>query len=213
MLQMAAAKAFGAGNFGKLDSLTVSMSPPDATTALLSGGGEINTRVQRAAVPASAAGKAGRHHGAQFLRRDGRPAHVHGGVDLGPVPQRQPDALQGAASRRCRRRPRSSTRTSGRRPNLWITDSKSKLALDFVDRIVSGPQVRWTMVPENTMKFAALHGDDRHAEGRAGVVARLFLSGDPRTWMGADQAAGDSAGEISHGSVTGCAHSALPMRS
>ena len=37
---------------------------------------------------------------------------------------------------------------------LWIADSRSKLALDFVDRIVSGTQVRWTMVPENTMKFA-----------------------------------------------------------
>jgi NitT/TauT family transport system substrate-binding protein len=37
---------------------------------------------------------------------------------------------------------------------LWIADSQSKLALDFVDRIVAGPLVRWTMVPENTMKFA-----------------------------------------------------------
>jgi NitT/TauT family transport system substrate-binding protein len=37
---------------------------------------------------------------------------------------------------------------------LWISDSQSKLALDFIDRIVSGPQVRWTLVPENTMKFA-----------------------------------------------------------
>src|SRR5262245_46537926 len=43
MLQMAATKAFGASNFGKLDHLTVSMAPPDATAALLSGGGEINT--------------------------------------------------------------------------------------------------------------------------------------------------------------------------
>jgi NitT/TauT family transport system substrate-binding protein len=37
---------------------------------------------------------------------------------------------------------------------LWIQDSSSKLPLDFVDAVVSGPQVRWTMVPENTMKFA-----------------------------------------------------------
>ena len=37
---------------------------------------------------------------------------------------------------------------------LWIRDSNSKLALDFVDKIVSGPQVRWTLAPENTMKFA-----------------------------------------------------------
>jgi len=36
-LEMAAAKQFGAAEFGKLDPLTVSMSPPDATVALLSG--------------------------------------------------------------------------------------------------------------------------------------------------------------------------------
>jgi NitT/TauT family transport system substrate-binding protein len=37
---------------------------------------------------------------------------------------------------------------------LWIKDTNSKLALDFVDKVVSGPQVRWTMAPENAMKFA-----------------------------------------------------------
>src|ERR1044072_7730876 len=41
-LQMAAAKLFGEKNFGKLDPLTVSMSPPDSTIALLTGTGEIN---------------------------------------------------------------------------------------------------------------------------------------------------------------------------
>jgi NitT/TauT family transport system substrate-binding protein len=40
-LQMAAEKAFGEGQHTKLDSLTVSMSHPDAQTALLSGQSEI----------------------------------------------------------------------------------------------------------------------------------------------------------------------------
>ena len=40
-LQMAAEKAFGAGQEHKLDSLTVTMSHPDAMTALLSGRSEI----------------------------------------------------------------------------------------------------------------------------------------------------------------------------
>src|SRR3954463_16681741 len=43
VLQMAAAAAFGEENFGKLDNLTVSMSPPDATIALLTGSGNIST--------------------------------------------------------------------------------------------------------------------------------------------------------------------------
>ena len=40
-LQMAAAKAFGIKEFAKLDPLTVSMSPPEATIALLKGGAQI----------------------------------------------------------------------------------------------------------------------------------------------------------------------------
>ena len=38
---------------------------------------------------------------------------------------------------------------------FWIEDVKSRLPLDKVTAVVSGPQVRWTMTPENTMKFAA----------------------------------------------------------
>ena len=37
---------------------------------------------------------------------------------------------------------------------LWIADSKSKLPLDMVGKLVVGPQVRWTLTPENTMKYA-----------------------------------------------------------
>ena len=43
VLQMAVAAAFGEENYAKLDSLTVSMSPPDSTIALLTGSGNINT--------------------------------------------------------------------------------------------------------------------------------------------------------------------------
>src|SRR5947208_9250482 len=41
LLQMAAAKLYGQANHGKYDPLTVSMSPPDATIALMSGTAEI----------------------------------------------------------------------------------------------------------------------------------------------------------------------------
>ncbi len=41
-LQMAAEKAFGEGQQGKLDALTVSLAHPDAQVALLSGASEIN---------------------------------------------------------------------------------------------------------------------------------------------------------------------------
>jgi NitT/TauT family transport system substrate-binding protein len=53
---------------------------------------------------------------------------------------------------------------------LWISDSKSKLSLDFVSSIVAGPQVRWTLVPENTMKFAHF------------MVINGMLREPPATW-------------------------------
>jgi NitT/TauT family transport system substrate-binding protein len=37
---------------------------------------------------------------------------------------------------------------------LWIADSNSKLALDKVEAILTGPKVRWTVTPEQTMTFA-----------------------------------------------------------
>lgn len=43
LLQMAAAKQFGIGNYTKLDAFTVSMTHPDAMTALLSGAGEVSS--------------------------------------------------------------------------------------------------------------------------------------------------------------------------
>ena len=38
---------------------------------------------------------------------------------------------------------------------FWIEDVKSKLPLDKVTAVISGPQVKWTMTPLDTMKYAA----------------------------------------------------------
>ena len=37
---------------------------------------------------------------------------------------------------------------------LWIDNVKSKMTMEKVAEIASGKRVKWTMVPENTMKFA-----------------------------------------------------------
>jgi NitT/TauT family transport system substrate-binding protein len=86
-LQMAAAKLFGEKNFGKLDPLTVSMSPPDSTIALLTGTGEINNVFGVPPFQQQQLGEARHPHHPEFLRRDGRPAHLHGGVDQRPLPR------------------------------------------------------------------------------------------------------------------------------
>ena len=36
----------------------------------------------------------------------------------------------------------------------WINDSGSKLPLEMVTKVVTGPNVEWTLTPAATMKFA-----------------------------------------------------------
>ena len=152
-LQMAAAKAFGDKDFAKLDTQTVSMPPPDATIALLGGKSEITAafsvppfQYQQIESPAihtvlnSFDVMGGSHTftvawtSAKF--RDGNPvlykaliAALREATDI----VNKDKAAAGA---------------------LWIEDSKSKLSADMVSKIVAGPQVHWTLTPENTMKYA-----------------------------------------------------------
>ncbi len=152
-LQMAAAQEFGVKEFTKLDPLTVSMSPPDATVALLKGGAQITAsfsvppfQYQQLTDPGvhtvlnSFDVMGGSHTftaawtSAKF--RDGNPVLYKA---LVAAMKEATDIInkdkQAAAA-------------------LWIEDSKSKLAPEMVGKIVAGAQVKWTLVPENTMKYA-----------------------------------------------------------
>src|SRR5262245_37261490 len=153
MLQMAAAKAFGPADYGKLDALTVSMSPPDATAALLSGGGEINTVFSVPPFQHQQLEKAGIStvlnsfdvmEGPHTFTVAWTSARFR---DRNPTLYRALFAAMQEATEIISKDRRAAAA-------LWISDSQSKLALDFVDRVVSAPLVRWTMAPENTMKFA-----------------------------------------------------------
>jgi len=169
MLQMAAAKAFGASNFGRLDTLTVSMSPPDATVALLSGGGEVNTVFSVPPFQHQQLEKAGITtvlnsydvmEGPHTFTVAWTSARFR---DRNPVLYKALFAAMQEATDIVNKDKRGAAA-------LWIADSQSKLALDFVDRIVAGPLVRWTMVPENTMKFARF------------MVTNGMLKAAPESW-------------------------------
>lgn len=153
MLQMAAAKVFGDKDFAKLDTLTVSMSPPDATLALLGGKSEVNSAFS---VPPF-----------QYQQLENAAVHtvvnsydVMGGPhsftvawtsakfrDANPV-------LYKALIAALKEATDIVNKDKAAAGALWIEDSKSKLPPDMVAKIVAGPQVNWTLVPEATMKFA-----------------------------------------------------------
>lgn len=163
-LQMAAAKLFGAAEFAKLDALTLSMSPPDATIALLGGGAGISCAFS---VP-------------PFQEQQLEQPGIHTLLNSFEVAGPHSFTLAWTSARFRERNPVlyqallaalaeatevvNADRTAA--AALWIEDAKSKLPLERVGRVVSGPQVRWTMVPESTMTYAAF----MHAAGTARAV-------------------------------------------
>ncbi len=152
LLQMAAAEAYGEANYGKLDPLTVSMSPPDATIAMLSGAGGVSSVFS---VPPF-----------QFQQLAQKNIHtVLSSFDvLGP----HTFTVAWTSARFRKDNPelyaafldavKEATAIIAADPKgtaqSWIDDSGSKLPLEMVTKVVTGPGVEWTMTPAATMKFA-----------------------------------------------------------
>ena len=169
MLQMAAAKTFGPENFAKLDTLTVSMPPPDATIALLSGGGEVDLAFS---VPPFQQ---------QQLEKPGITTVLNSFDVMGASHsftvawtsarfREQNPVLYKALFAAMQEATDIVNKDKRGAAQLWITDSHSSLPLPFVEQIVGGAQVRWTTVPENTMKFARF------------MVTNGMLKTAPQSW-------------------------------
>jgi NitT/TauT family transport system substrate-binding protein len=157
-VEMAAAQLYGIKEFARFDAATVTMSPADATIALLTGSGDVNCVV---ALP-------------PFLQQQLEHPNIHvvansydlmGGQTTYTVAytsarfhDRNPKLFQAVydalaeATELVIREPRKAAQ-------YWIEDSDSKLTVDFVAAIGSGKDVHWTMVPEATMKAAAFMAD------------------------------------------------------
>jgi NitT/TauT family transport system substrate-binding protein len=153
MLQMAAAKMFGEKNFAKFDPLTVSMSPPDATVAMLTGAANVTAVFSVPPFQQQQLQTPGVHTVVNsFDVMDGPHTFTVAWTtqrfrDKNPVLYK---ALV-AALKEATDIVNKDRRAAGA---LWIEDSNSKIPIDTVATVLSGPQVHWTMVPQNTMKFA-----------------------------------------------------------
>jgi NitT/TauT family transport system substrate-binding protein len=152
-LQMASAKLNGQANYGQYDKLTVSMSPPDATIALLSGSGEVNCVFSVPPYQFQQLEKPGIHTILNsFDIMDGPHSFTVAWTSArfrnkNPVLYK---ALIAALKEATDIVDKDRRKAAG----YWIEDVKSKLPLDKVTAVISGPQVHWTMAPLNTMKFA-----------------------------------------------------------
>ena len=174
-LQMACAQTFGRESYNKLDRLTVSMTPPDATVALLAGTGTISSafsvppfqqqQLQNGAIHTvlNSFDVLGSSHSftvAWTSRKfhDANPKLYRALLDaLAEATQILNGDKRAAAA-------------------LWIEDSKSKLPVDFVLSVLAGPDVKWTLVPENTMKYASFMSDVGTIKSAPASWKDLFFS-------------------------------------
>ena len=153
MLQMAAAKAFGQKEFAKLDTQTVSMSPPDATIALLGGKSEVTASFSVPPFQYQQLEQPGVHTVVNSFDVMGGSHSFTVAWTSAKFRDKNP-VLYKALIAALREATDIVNKDKNAASALWIEDSKSKLPLDMVTKIVAGPQVRWTLTPEATIKFA-----------------------------------------------------------
>lgn len=152
VLQMAAAAAFGDENYAKLDPLTVSMSPPDATIAMLSGKGGVNSAFS---VP-------------PFQFQQLEQSNIHTVLTSFDVLGPHSFTVAWTSARFRKDNPelyaafldavKEATAIIAADPKgtaqSWIDDTGSKMPIEAVTKVVVAPNVEWTMTPAATMKFA-----------------------------------------------------------
>ena len=165
MLQMAAARQWGQANFARLDPLTVGMSPPDATIALLSDSADITSVFSVPPFQYQQLEKPGIHTVLSWQDIFGGPHTFTVAWTSTRFHDKDP-ALYTALVAAFKEATDMLDKDVKEAAQLWIDDVKSKMTAEKVAQIASGKQVRWTMVPEGTMKYA----DFMHAVGSIKVA-------------------------------------------
>jgi len=153
MLQMAAAKQWGQANFAKLDPLTVGMSPPDATIALLSDSADITSVFSVPPFQYQQLEKAGIHTVLNSYDVFGGPHTFTVAWTSSQFRDKNP-ALYKALIAAFEEATEMLNKDVKPAAQYWIDNVKSKMPVEKVAEIASGKQVKWTMVPESTVKYA-----------------------------------------------------------
>ncbi len=165
MLQMAAAKQWGQANFAKLDPITVGMSPPDATIALLSDSAGITSVFSVPPFQFQQLEKPGIHTVLNSYDVFGGPHTFTVAWTSSQFRDKNPVLYKAliAAFEEATQMLNKDVKPAAQ---YWIDNVKSKMPVEKVAEIASGSQVKWTMVPENTMKYAEF----MHAVGSIKVM-------------------------------------------
>jgi NitT/TauT family transport system substrate-binding protein len=150
-LQMAAEKAFGPGQQNKLDHLTVSMSHPDAETALLSGKSEVNAHLGSPPFQYQEIEK-GMHRVLNSYDVLGGPATFNVVWTTKKFHDENPTlyaafvAALDDATAQINQDKRKAAET-------YLRISKDKDSLENILKMLNDPEIKYTTAPNNTMKY------------------------------------------------------------
>lgn len=153
-LQIAAAKEFGDANYAKYDPLTFSLGPPDATTALLSGAGEINNVFSVPPFQYQQLEKPGIRTILNSFDAMGGP-HTFTVIWTSKKFRDANPKTYGAVLAALQEATEILNKDRRAAAQIWAESTKSKLTGEWLyDKILASPQVQYTLVPQNTMKYA-----------------------------------------------------------
>ncbi len=153
-IEMAAAKLYGIKEYNRFDAATVTMSPADATIALLTGSGDVNCVVALPPYMQQQLEHPNIHAIASSFDLAGGPTTYTVAYTSKRFHDRDPKLYQAVyeALIEATERVQTDIRTASR---YWIEDGESKLTVDFVAAAGSGAGTQWTSVPLDTLKQAA----------------------------------------------------------
>ena len=151
-LQMAAEKVFGSGQQNKLDHLTVSMSHPDAETALLSGRSEITAHLGSPPFQYQELEQKGMHRVLNSYDVLGGPATFNVVWTTKKFHDDNPGiyaafvaALDDATAQ--------INRDKKKAAETYLRVSKDKDSLEDILKMLNDPEIKYTTTPNNTMKY------------------------------------------------------------
>ena len=151
-LQMAAEKAFGAGQEHKLDHLTVSMSHPDGETALLSGKSEITAHLSSPPFQYQELEHKGMHRVLNSYDVLGGPATFNVVWTTAKFHDENPKvyaafvAALDEATAQINGNKRAAAET-------YLRISKDKDSLDDILKMLNDSEIKYTTTPNNVMKY------------------------------------------------------------
>jgi NitT/TauT family transport system substrate-binding protein len=151
-LQMAAEQAFGAGQYNKLDRLTVSMSHPDAQAALLSDTSEVTAHFGAPPFQYQELEKPNIHKVLDSYAVLGGPATFNLVWTTSKFRNANPK-VYGAFTKALDEAITMINRDKKWAAETYLRISKDKIGVEETLKILNDPQVKFTTTPQNVIKY------------------------------------------------------------